>query len=438
MTPQRVRVGVAFLIGIAVGGVSTWWLKSVLPTVRWREVVTQLSSADPVQRSDAAWFFAMHPAPQAAKALTQALLDDDDQVRLAAAVALTRLGDPALAPLLNLVRRSEEEARRDPQKPVHFLPGQFLRRPRDAAVFILSQWAKSSQKVHLVTRLLTSQDPLEVSIAQDALRQGGAPAMRAVLPLLQHKRREVRLAALSVLGAYGDAAVDTIGKFLTENGQTAKTPADQEVRQIAVYVLGGTQSDRAFPFLKQALKDPQLAPAAWQAIGKLGTATAKRFLLEQAHRFAKEQQMPPTQLVVALGSAQVDDARPLILQWLNAPAPRVQEAAALAAGMMRMQDAVPVLIRLLNAADIGVAAAAANALGIIGDPRSFTALCHTLTQANQPTRWQVVVSALSALQSLRRRDAVPAIEQLLKTPNLPPLVRQQAEQTARYLRQFGQ
>jgi HEAT repeat protein len=262
--------------------------------------------------------------------------------------------------------------------------------------------------------------------------------MKAVMPNLDHPRREVRVAALSVLGAYGDAAIDALRRFVLENGrEKVKTPVDMEMRQMAVYALGNTRSDRALPILREVLKDPQLASAAWQAIANLQTDAAKRFLLSQARRFAQERQSPPYHLVIALGAAQIQEAKPLLMQWLRSSDPRVQESAILAIGMLRVREAVPTLIPLLNSSDVGVAAAAANALGILGDPQTVPALCQVLTNAKETPRLQVVLNALSALQAIGSREALPSVQALLKMPDLSPLVREQAKQVAEHLQRFG-
>jgi HEAT repeat protein len=116
--------------------------------------------------------------------------------------------------------------------------------------------------------------------------------------------------------------------------------------------------------------------------------------------------------------------------------------------MLRVREAVPTLIPLLNSSDVGVAAAAANALGILGDPQAVPALCEVvtrgvgrgtgqLTNAKETPRLQVVLNALSALQAIGSREALPSVQALLKMPDLSPLVRQQAKQVAEHLQRFG-
>jgi len=444
---QRFWVGI--LIALLIGFIAGWFTRSLFlgGTPRW--VWAKLKSADPTQRCEAALFLAAHPDPKGADALAPLLLDKDEQVRLLAAIALARLGKPALPALVQTFRKANEEAARNPNQPFYFLPGQMLRNHREAVLFVLSHWAKSSSTAPMVAELLGDKDPQVVRVAQDALRQGGATAMKAVMPYLDHPRREVRVAALSVLGAYGDAAIDALRRFVLENGsEKVKTPLDMEIRQMAVYALGNTRSDRALPLLKEALKDPQLASAAWQAIANLQTDAAKRFLLSQARRFGQERPSPPYHLVIALGAAQIQEAKPLLMQWLRSSDPRVQESAIFAIGMLRVREAVPTLIPLLNSSDVGVAAAAANALGLLGDPQAVPALCQVvmrgagrgtgqLTNAKETPRLQVVLNALSALQAIGSREALPSVQALLKMPDLSPLVRQQAKQVAEHLQRFG-
>lgn len=432
------RIWAIGLATLLCGFIAGWFAKSLLPSGTPRGVWAKLQSADPTQRCEAALFLAAHPDPKGTEALASLLLDKDEQVRLIAAVALARLGKPALPALLKVFRKANEEALRNPNQPFHFLPGQVLRNHREAVLFVLSHWAKSSSTAPIVAELLGDKDPQVVSVAQDALRQGGAVAMKAVMPYLNDRRRPVRVAALSVLGAYGDAAIDTLRRFVLEDdSKKVKTPDDLEIRQMAVYALGNTRSDRALPLLKEALKDPQLAPAAWQAIANLQTDAAKRFLLTKAHQYARENKTPPYQLLIALGAAQIQEAKPLLLQWLRSSEPGVQQGAILAVGMLRAKEAVPTLVSLLNSSDIGVAAAAANALGILNDPQAVPALCQALKRAKETQRLQVVLNALHALQSIGSRQALPSLEALLKVPDLPPMVREKAKQVADYLQSFG-
>lgn len=433
---QRFWVGI--LIALLIGFMGGWFAQSLFLSGTPQWVWTKLRSSDPTQRCEAALFLAVHPNPQGAEELTKLLVDDDEQVRLAAAIALARLGEPALPTLLKAFRKANEQATRNPNQPFHFLPGQVLRNHREAVLFVLRYWASSSATAPMVAKLLGDNDPQVVSVAQDALRQGGVTAMKAVLPYLNDSRRPVRVAALSVLGAYGDAAIDVLRRFVLENGsKKIKTPEDLEIRQMAVYVLGSTHSDRALPILREALKDPQLAPIAWQAIGNLQTNAARQFLLDQARQFAREGRSPPYPLIIALGSAQIQEAKPLLLQWLRSSNPRIQEGAVLAIASLRAREAVPTLSSLLNSSDIGVAAAAANALGILGDPQAVPALCQVLAQAKDTKRQQVILNALSALQVIGSRQALPAVQGLLKNPQLPTIVRQQAQQVADYLQRRG-
>lgn len=432
------RFGVGILIALLIGFVGGWFARNLFlgGTPQW--VWAKLRSHDPTQRCEAALFLAAHPNPQGAEELTKLLMDEDEQVRLAAAIALARLGEPALPALLKAFRKANEQASRNPNQPFHFLPGQVLRNHREAVLFVLRYWASSSATAPMVAKLLGDNDPQVVGVAQDALRQGGGTAMKAVLPYLNDSRRPVRVAALGVLGAYGDAAIDVLRRFVLENGsKKVKTLEDVEIRQMAVYALGSTRSDRALPILQEALKDPQLAPVAWQAIGNLQTKAARQFLLDRARQFAHEGRPPPYSLIIALGSAQIQEGKPLLLQWLRSSDPLIKEGAILAIGMLRVREAVPTLTSLLNSSDVRVAAAAANVLGILGDPQAVPALCQILTKAEDAKRQQVILNALSALQAIGSRQALPAVQALLKTPQLPTIVRQQAQQVADYLQRWG-
>ncbi len=427
-------------LALVIGFILGWSVRSSISgkkEVVSRKVLTQLKSNDPVQRVEAAWALASNPTPEVADELANLLLDREDHVRLAASVALARIGEPAILPTLRVVKKAAEEAAKNPQQPFHFLPGQFFKQPRDAAVFILTHIARSSEGAKKVAKLLESHDPLELGIAQQALQQVGAPALPVILPYLKHERREVRFAALSVISACGEQAIDTLRKFVVESKEEPKTQLDQETMQMAVYSLGNTQSDNALPVLKEALKNSLLETAAWQAIGNLRTEGAKKFLLEQSQKFVKEGKNPPPAMISAIGASQITEAIPYIRQWLKSSDPRVQEAAALALGMLRDKSAVPLLIPLLEAKDIGLASAAANALGLLAEPQALPALYKALERVKNPSDTQVVLNSLTAIQSINERSSIPVLENFLRRPDLPEVVKEQTKRVLDYLQRYG-
>jgi len=427
-------------LALVIGFILGWLVRSSISgkkEVVSRKVLAQLKSNDPVQRVEAAWALASNPTPEVADELANLLLDREDHVRLAAAVALARIGEPAILPTLRVVKKATEEAAKNPQQPFHFLPGQFFKQPREAAVFILTHIARSSEGAKKVAKLLESHDPLELGIAQQALQQVGAPALPAILPYLKHERREVRFAALSVVSACGEQAIDTLRKFIVESKEEPKTQLDQETMQMAVYSLGNTHSDKALPVLIEALKNSLLEAAAWQAIGNLRTEGAKKFLLEQSQKFVKEGKNPPPAMISAIGASQITEAIPYIRQWLKSSDPRVQEAAALALGMLRDKSAVPLLIPLLEAKDIGLASAAANALGLLAEPQALPALYKALERVKNPADTQVVLNSLTAIQSINERSSIPVLENFLRRPDLPEVVKEQTKRVLDYLQRYG-
>lgn len=423
---------VSFLIGIAVG-----WLifGKAVGKVDTKAAIKRLKSSDPIQRTEAAWELALKPTSEAVDELANLLLDREDSVRLASAVALSRIGEPAISPTLRIVKKATEEALRTPQQVL--LPGQFLKQPRDAAIFILAHIAHSSEGAKKVAKLLESEDPMEVSIAQQALQQVGTFALPVILPYLEHKRREVRFAALSVVSACGEQAIDALRKFIVENEKKQKTPLDQETKQMAVYALGNTKSDKALPVLKEAIKDKMLETAVWHAIGNLKTEGAKNFLLEQAKKFFKEGKNPPPAMISAIGSSQLTEAIPYLRHWLRSSDARVQEASALALGMLRDKSSVPMLIPLLQSKDVGLASTVANALTLLADPRALPELYKALERVKNPTDLQVVLNSLVAIQSINERSSIPVLEKFLSKPNIPEIVRKQAKSVLDYLQQFG-
>ncbi|MCX7642618.1 MAG: HEAT repeat domain-containing protein [Armatimonadetes bacterium] len=429
-------VALAFVVGFVLG----WLIRSGIGGEKrfaMGKVLAQLKSSDPVQRVEAAWTLASNPTPELADELANLLLDKEDHVRLAAAVALARIGEPAISPTLRVVKKAAEEAAKNPQQPFHFLPGQFFRQPRDAAVFILTHIARSSDGAKKVAKLLESRDPLELGIAQQSLQQVGSPVLPAILPYLKHERREVRFAALSVISACGEQAIDALRKFIIESKEEPKTQLDQDTMRMAVYSLGNTRSDKALSVLKEALKNPLLEPDAWQAIGNLRTEGAKKFLLEQSQKFIKEGKNPPPAMISAIGASQILEAIPYLRQWLKSSDPRVQEASALALGMLRDKSSVKLIEPLLQAKDVGLAAAAATALSLLADPQSLPALYKVLERVKNLSDIQVVLNALTAIQSINERSSIPVLENFLRRPDLPEVVREQAKRVLEHLQRYG-
>lgn len=435
MKRRQSLFGLTFAVALFFGFLLGWWGHGAFRERGKRGQTLQalqgLKSADPVQRTEAAWRLAADPDPKFTDELAPLLMDEEDHVRLAAAVALARVGIPAIPAVLRVIR--EESRKRD--RPFHFLPGQFFRNPREAGVFILTHIARSSLGAREVAKLLGNEDPTVVRIAQEALEKVGPSAMPAILPYLRSEKRTVRLAALSVLGGYGDKAVDVLRRLLLD--EKASSRWDAQTRQMAVYVLGRTKSDRALSILRELLKDTQLKRAAWQAIGNLRTEGAKAFLLGQARRYKKAKRPPPIGLIQALGASQVPQAKPFLLEWLKDEHSRVREAAATAIGMLLsvtpMEEAKPILLHLLNDREPFVAAAAARALGRFADPETLPDLLKALKRPHLVVQFAV----LDALQTVGDRKALPALERFIRQKEVPKPIRQRAERVADYLRRYG-
>ncbi len=432
---QWLVAAVTFFFGFVLG----WLIHSSVGLSKGfalKATIERLKSDNPNRRAEAALELALNPSSEVADELANLLFDSEDYVRLAAAVALARMGEPAISPTLKAVKKADEEAAKNPNQP-YYLPGQFFRQPRDAAIFILTQIARSTEGARQVAKLLESKDPLEVIVVQQALQQVGATALPAILPYLDHERREVRFAALSVIGSCGEKAIDALRKFLLENVGKPQNLLDQETKQMSVYALGNTKSDKALLVLKETLKDPVLETASWHAIGNLRTKGAKKFLLEQAKKFVKERRDPPPAMISAIGSSQLTEAITYLRQWLNSPDPRVQEQAAIALGAVRDKKSVLAIMSLLQAKDVGLASAAATALTMLADPQSLPALYKALERVKNPTDIQVVLNSLTAIQSINERSSIPVLEKFLSKPNLPEIVREQAKRVIEYLQQHG-
>jgi HEAT repeat protein len=151
--------------------------------------------------------------------------------------------------------------------------------------------------------------------------------------LVSHEDSAVRAAAVRALGRLGaPGAVEPLLLALDDE--------DGAVRQAAPTALNTIGDWRAAPWLIEALDDPAARVPAAYALGRIGSSTAVKPLIER------------------LGDAD----------------PEMRKAAATALGALNAEAAAPALLRLLSDDDEELRSVAITALGRIDSPRSVAAL----------------------------------------------------------------
>ncbi len=424
--------GVLFFRGVAVGLAIGFGFGMIVGRRRADVVAPDLTSPHPSVRADAIWQLVVQPDEKRANQLAGGLTDPDDEVRLASAIALIRLGRKAIRPLRSVLKRVSEEEARNPKRPFHYLPGDFFRHPTESAQFILAGIARQTENLRAVANLIADPDPLVASIAQRALKKVGPSVLPVMSQLLKSDRKDVRFRALGVVSSFGDASVDALASVVGEPNRKTESQLDQETRQVAVSSLGDTGSDRALEILKRSLKDPMLEPYAWDAIARLGTLQAVAFLKERVTALAHGGKPSPP-FLRALGTSGEGEFVSVVLPYLTHPDPNLQAAAAYAAGKLRAHGAVDQLLSLLASPSPFVVIEAAQALSQLGESRALPALLRLLRHPSN----SVKVSALIALQSLGDRSVLPALEALSRDRKVPDYIRSQAQSVADYLKRRG-
>jgi len=232
----RVRCAVAKALGRLAAGEAT------------DALIEYLADKDKAVRLAAAWALGRIRSPKAVKVLLAALDDADSGVGGAAADALGRIGLPAVAPLIELIARSEA--------PLNHRAGDALWRVRDPAA-----------RGALVAALKHKAPTVRQWAAATLGTRREARAIGPLLALLDDPVADVRSSAARALGRIEDdehrACKRLIGVLAGD--------ADPHVRAAAAWALGqlGSGHEPAIDALLKALDDPKpvVRQRAAQALG---------------------------------------------------------------------------------------------------------------------------------------------------------------------------
>ena len=344
---------------------------------------------------------------------------------------LTRIGQPAVAPLLSVVRDAEaspdsrgravaalgdmQELPADAQGALAELVGSEDARLRIAAATALAQREVADPKVlaALVAAItLPGKDENDNSLLESAeqgltrLRDKASPAIPQVTPLLKHKKLPVRRAAANILVAIGpnsDEAIEAlVGVMVT----------DKEVAQSLVYYF--TQAkDKAIPRLVKALQndDVRVVRDVCKALGYIG--------VEAASALPELKQLLPRKDSAAVAAAaaivRIDPKTDGLLPALTA-ALDSQDAGDRASALNSLSElkamaapATPQLIAMLRGED---AVHAANVLAEIGPPAA-AAVPALIKRLKSGENFYVWARALGAIGP-QAKEAAPLLAAQLK------------------------
>jgi HEAT repeat protein len=304
--------------------------------------------------------------------LTEALRDKDPLVRYHAAEGLTAMGAKAVPSLINLLWSAKDNE-------------------RVRAARLLTRIGKPAVEP-LIGMLLDRETSLESKIA--AINSLGIIAdERAIKPLavlLRDQNSTIRQHAAFALGLLGKPAADQLLEMA--NSSTAAT------REGAIEALGGMRTPAAIDKLIASLNDssPQVRLAAVRALGDTGSERAVRPLID----LIKGENSPlKTQAAASLGRLG-EVALPGLIGLLRDPQPATRSLAATALGEIGSKGSVAALIELVKADTSPARGDAIEALGKIGSPLALDTLL-PLAHSGSVSLRRKTITALSQIDDNR-------------------------------------
>lgn len=269
--------------------------------------------------------------------------------------------------------------------------------------------------------------PQHYAILEALGRLGDEAAIPLLEGLLQHRDARRRLAVVRALRGLPTSAGPYLGLL--------RDP-DWQVRQEAVFALGGLDSRRLVPPLVRCLRDPhhRVRAAAANALGRVDAVEAKdalRRALADEHRWVQSMaawslgrlgpQRDLAPLLTCLRDARKDagvqllqraglgdpdgtQACSALLELLEDPDEAVRAQTLEAIGRLQCVEAIPRLARMVRLASPGLRRKAAWALAAMGQP----ALAPLLDLLGHPDE-AVQQCAIFALGHLRLRSAAEGV-----------------------------
>lgn len=402
------------------------------------DFVADLRGEDAPKRLSAIRVLGAVRTDEALAALTTALGDSGEQVRVAAEECLTGLAEaeagqsgpsgPAVIPRLAKALGSESGA------------------ARAAAIRVLTKLPAEAAALHLVEALREAK-PTGRAAAAKAL--GSLEAKQAVVPLtkaLSDPNVEVQLRAAFALTAIGqrpaqivpilcraakecgvadrreavDGLADCKGQPVVTALVAALRDSDQGVKMKAAVALAKVGDKAAVPPLVEALTDnsPNVRRAAASSLGKLGEPSAIEPLMAILNNQASPVRPWASLALVRLGEPAAMHG---LVNALKHDSPKVRKWAARALAEVDGKPAVPALIVALDDSDEAVRLQVADTLSKIDDDRARQAL-----DDNVGLKLEKIIADLKKTRDYRKQQevekslaklgqaAVPKLMELLK------------------------
>ena len=340
--------------------------------------------------------------------LIERLKDEDEDVRRNAAEALVKIGEPAVEPLIKVLKDKNAKVRGDAayalgrigdKRAVDALI-EVLRNEDDDALVRLSAAEAliriGEPAVEPLIEALKDEDEDARSFAADALGEiGDRRAVDALVKILKDGSAEVRESAACALGKIGDEKALPHLELIWEKEES------KEVKVWVAYALFRiAKKEGTFEFLLDVLKDRD-REVRWQAVLALGGTGDKRAVepLMGVLKDIGEDMLVRGSAANALVEIGEPAVRPLI-KALRDEDVEVRWNAAAALGKIGDRRAVKPLIKALKDDDIIVRLFAAGALGDIGDERAVESLIEELKDEGEDVRR----NAAEALEKITGED----------------------------------
>jgi HEAT repeat protein len=369
------------------------------------------------------------------QSLISALADTQPRVADAAVVALVKLGDPPLPPLLPALQSSHPLVRARATTLLGRLGEVESQAPLVAALQDMDATARQQAAqalghlgprliVHLIQELETSEPTIQEALL--ALEAFPAMLVQPLLDSLQDPEWRVVAGSVWALAEIGMKVTAPPDMLVAEEDIETRvtdlfkrlrasmvapllgtlTHAQPEVRRQAAGALGKINAPAAAAPLSAALQDVD-RDVRWQAAQALGELADAAAVGPLAEALQDHEPMVREHALWALGRLRAQVATAEIAQRLHDINPFVRRAAAKILGHLGNSEAASMLAASLRDRDPLVRRHAAAGLGLLGD-RSAIA---PLVQASQDTHVDVRRSAVEALVLLRASQALPALEE---------------------------
>ena len=288
--------------------------------------------------------------------LVRLLADPNSYVKNTAIDALNRIGNPATAPLLEVLTTKARNL--IPDEDTGFTADyQYI-----ASAYIDDLWMKKyrigTQAAAIQTLGLLKAEaavqPLIKELANEELQSNALAAlieMRGVavplmLDALKNGTDEVRIKIADALGAIGDR------RAIAPLIEALNSDPHKEVKALAAIGLGNMRARRAVPALTEALSyDDTTATNAAEALGKIGVTTQDA--IEKLIVIAMDKQMRETlrlAAIAALWQLKPEEATQsmLLLMFSDETSPIIRANAVKVLSRIKAPETTPVLVWVLS------------------------------------------------------------------------------------------